>query len=153
MSPALASRLRPLAFVAGAVCAAGIAVWLSRRHDRASAESATDLASSDFDTDELEDSPPNSYTFEAEPQSTRVLSAQPSGRNAGYHTPDDYGALSPEELGAAFLAGATDTALDEPPSSTADLSGFQIFDRDVAEYQSDEELPEDELAEIFERRS
>jgi hypothetical protein len=153
MSPELASRLRPLAFVAGAVCAAGIAVWLSRRHGQGSAESAADAAASDFDTDELEDSPPNSYTFEAEPNSTRVLSARPSGRNAGYHTPDDYGALSPEELGAAFLAGATDTALDEPPSSTAELSGFQVFDRDTAEYQPDDELPEDELAKIFDRRS
>lgn len=89
MSPSLASRLRPLAFVAGAACAASIAVWLLRRHDQASAESATAAASSDFDTDELQDSPPNSFTFEAEPESVRVLSAQPSGRNAGYHTPDD----------------------------------------------------------------
>ena len=152
MSRALAFALRPLPLVAGAACAAGIAAWLWHRHNQAPAPVESAAAAIPERTDELEESPPDSFSFEPERESTRALSARPSGRNAGYQTPDEYDALAPEELGAAFLAGATDTALDEPPSSTAELSGFQIFDRDAPDYQPDDELADEELAEIFDRR-
>lgn len=147
------ARLRPIAFAAGAVFAAALTVWLVRRAGPPIPDVTMAVADLPYDED-LEDFPPSSYTFEAdvEPDSFRV-SAQPAERIAAYQLLDDYGALSPEELGAAFLAGATDTTVEEPPSSTADASGFQIFDHRVPEYQSDEAIDDAELAAILARNA
>jgi hypothetical protein len=146
-------NLRPLAFAAGALGAATLTAWLLRRAGQPTPDAAMAVAELGFD-EESEESPPSSYAFEAdvEPDSLRI-SAQPAERIASSHLLDDNGALSPEELGAAFLAGATDTAVDEPPSSTADASGFQIFDQRVPEYQSDEAIDEAELAAILARHA
>jgi len=80
-----------------------------------------------FGDDSFEPSP-DSFTVEAVPPSESNLTARPKSHSLGILPHDDYEALLPEELGEAFLAGATDTPLDEPPRSTAEASGFQIFE-------------------------
>lgn len=94
--------------------------------------------------------PPNSFSFEPAEAPTEGVTARPSARPSAISSPDDYDSLSPDDLGAAFLAGATDTSLDEPPSSTAELSGFQIYEADGARDGS-LSAEEDDLAEIFDR--
>lgn len=112
-----APRIRKVALVAGgAAVVAATVTWLLRRSAESHATSAP--------------ATPDWHRLEPEPDPLPQVSARPSVRHGSPSSPDDYDALSPEDLGAAFLAGATDTALDEPPSSIAELQGFRIFERE-----------------------
>ena len=144
-------RLSPIAIALGAVAIAGAAAWLLRRSAPASTwadPAAAALPAAAEAWQDVWEEAPNSFSFEPELESEqdREVSARPMGRNAGFRAPDDYDALSPEDLGAAFLAGATDTALEEAPSSTAEIAGFQVFKREVPFADSDELADADELA-------
>jgi hypothetical protein len=66
--------------------------------------------------------------FEPSWSSERHLTARPRETYALSESADDYDALSPEELGVAFLVGATEGVSDAPPDSTAEMVGFQIFE-------------------------
>jgi hypothetical protein len=142
-----AFRFRNVALVAGgAALAAATVAWLFRRavdsretsehRPPATVEGARHLVPS-----------PHWPRFEPEPELPQV-SARPSVRPEGRSSPDDYDALSPEDLGAAFLAGATDTALDDPPGSIAELQGFQIFEREEPADDSSDDESADAVAAI-----
>lgn len=128
-----APLLKVVAIAVGGVAAAALATaWVARR----SGISAPGIAAApapiatepSLTIDEAFEPSPDSFTFEAEPASEATFTARPKGHTLGILSHDDYDAFEPEELGAAFLAAATDTALDEPPRSTADVSGFQVFE-------------------------
>jgi hypothetical protein len=55
---------------------------------------------------------------------------------------EDYESIDPEDLGAAFLAGATDTPLEPEPRSTAELAGFQIFESEAEEPGAGDDEPD-----------
>jgi hypothetical protein len=129
MKRSIASRFHPVAFFLGAVAIAGAAAWLLRRSGPAPGLVDRAITAPPAVSEAWEDLPPSSFSFEADLESDEPVDARPVGRNAGFHSPDDRDALSPEELGAAFLAGATDTALDEPPSSTSEIAGFRMYHR------------------------
>ncbi len=121
----IAARIRTVALVAGgaAVAAATIA-WLVRR-------SAESPAARELRPGAGHRAPPPHWSrVEAQPEELPQVTARPSVHLESPSSPDDYDALSPEDLGAAFLAGATDTALEEPPSSIEELQGFRIFERE-----------------------
>jgi hypothetical protein len=129
-----AISIQSIALVLGGFVVAGTAVgWLIRRFG-AVAEPLQPPPTNASALLELPEEPaPSSFSFEPEPASQSHWSAQPAARRPGIVSLDDYEAFDPEELGAAFLAGATDTALDEPPASTEELAGFQVFERANAE--------------------
>jgi hypothetical protein len=129
MKRPIASHFYPVAFALGAVAVASAAAWLLRRSgpapelvDRPIA--AVPVLSGEISEEDWQDLPPSSLSFE-EARDSQPVDARPARQNVGLQSPDDYDALSPEELGAAFLAGAT--ALEEPPSATSEIAGFRIF--------------------------
>src|SRR5690349_18998092 len=126
MKRPIVSHLPLVALALGAVAVAGAAVWLLRRSSPAPELAEPRATTVPTLSEEWEELAPSSLSFGAELDSDDRVNARPVGRNAGFQTPDDYDAFSPEELGAAFLAGATDTALEEAPGSTSEISGFQI---------------------------
>lgn len=145
------ARLRGLAWLAsGAVVASATVLWLVRR--TAENHAPPEPASVPLSVREDWEEPPNSFSFEPAEAPSEGVTARPSARPTGISSPDDYDSLSPDDLGAAFLAGATDTSLDEPPSSTAELSGFQIYEADGVR-DGNPSAEDDELAEIFDRRA
>jgi hypothetical protein len=128
-----ASLVKTLALALGGVAVVGLAAaWYARRSAflAGPATSAPLLhAEEPLAVAEYAFEPsPDSFTLEAEPPSESNLTARPKSHSLGILSHDDSDALLPEELGQAFLAGATDTALDEPPRSTAEASGFRLFD-------------------------
>ncbi|HYJ09856.1 MAG TPA: hypothetical protein VEX18_12630 [Polyangiaceae bacterium] len=135
-----AFRFRNVALVAGgAAVAAATVAWLLRRAAE-SRETREHRPPAIAEGKRHRLPLPHWSRFEPEPERLPQVSARPSVRHEGPSSPDDYDALSPEDLGAAFLAGATDTALDEPPSSIAELQGFRIFEREEpADDSSDDE--------------
>lgn len=151
MKPSVASHFYPVAFALSAVAVAGAAAWLLRRSGPAPELVDSAIAAVPAITEEWEDLPPTSFSFEADLETDEPVDARPAGRNAGFHSPDDHDALSPEELGAAFLAGATDTALEGPPSSTSEIAGFQIFHRAVL--AADESDDTDEPVDVADERA
>lgn len=129
--------------------ASATVLWLVRRSGEN--QKTPEVASAPSVGENFEESP-SSYSFEPAAPPTEGVTARPSERPTGISSPDDYDSLSPDDLGAAFLAGATDTSLDEPPSSTAELSGFQIYERDaVPDGKLNDE--DEDLAQIFDRPS
>lgn len=149
MKRSIASHFYPVAFALGAVAIAGAAAWLLRRSGPVPELADRTIASPPAIAEEWEDLPPSSFSFEADMESDEPVDARPIGRNTGFHGPDDHDALSPEELGAAFLAGATDTALEGPPSSTSEIAGFQIYHRAAL---ADESSNSDEPIEVADER-
>jgi hypothetical protein len=125
---------------AGVALGALAASWWSRRAVSA-APSAQVAARRDLDAesaaraldDALHDLPPDSTVFEPAPVSDRHITARPSAHASQWQSADDYDAISPDELGSAFLAralaervgcaGDDDEILDE-------RSGFRIVQRD-----------------------
>lgn len=92
------------------------AAWWSRRGATAAplaeaSASPEPLAERDARArdDALYDLPPDSSVFEPEPVSDRHITARPSAHASQWQSADDYDAISPDELGAAFLARATDS--------------------------------------------
>src|SRR5688500_12295401 len=134
----IAFRIRNVALVAaGAAVFAATVAWLLRRSadSRAESELPPAVLAEGLGRRAL---PPARSRVEAESEPSPQISARPSVRHDSPSSPDDYDALSPEDLGAAFLAGATDTALDEPPSSISEIQGFRIFDREEADEATDD---------------
>lgn len=137
----MAFRFRDVALVAGgAAMAAATVAWLLRRsaESRETSESRPP-AIAEGARHHLPVPLPHSARIEPEAERLPQVSARPSVGHESPSSPDDYDSLSPEDLGAAFLAGATDTALDEPPSSVAELQGFRIFEREEPADISDDE--------------
>lgn len=134
-----AFRIRQIAWVGGgaAVVAATVTWWLRRSAEPRVAVEPLPAVTEGVRPRAL---PPTWSRLETEPESSPRISARPSVRHDSPSSPDDYDALSPEDLGAAFLAGATDTALDEPPSSIAEIQGFRIFDREESDEAPDDGL-------------
>jgi hypothetical protein len=123
------STVAKLAIAIGGVALASAAVvawWRRSSAPVADADAAQPVKAASVSL--FEDAAPDSFSFEADLPPEPQLSARPTTRGRNVPSPDDYDAFSPEDLGALFLAGATDTALDEPPASTAEVSGFQIFE-------------------------
>jgi hypothetical protein len=135
-----ASRIRKVALVAGgAAMVAATLAWLLRR-------SAVSRAMREPLPAARHRPPlPHWSRIESEPERLPQVSARPSVRHDSPSSPDDYDALSPEDLGAAFLAGATDTAIEDPPSSIAELQGFRVFEREESFDDETDDAIEDPL--------
>jgi hypothetical protein len=126
----------PFVLALGGLAAVGAALfWLTRRSDdqRDLVVQSPLQSEAYWDEDGLEDVSPSSYAFEPEPLSDGRITARPSDRSVSLQSFDDLDALSPEELGTAFLTGATDTSIEPAPHSTAEISGFQIYDHEQTE--------------------
>jgi hypothetical protein len=71
--------------------------------------------------------------FEPAPMSDRHITARPSAHASHWQSADDYDAISPDELGSAFLSRATDS-LSEGASEDDEIlderTGFRIVQPD-----------------------
>ena len=81
--------------------------------------------------DDLDELPPDSSIFDPPPVSERDVSARPHAFARRLVSADDYDAISADDLGAAFLARATDSSApteDYGDDAEEDgLVGFQIL--------------------------
>jgi hypothetical protein len=88
-----------------------------------------------------------SGVYEAAPVSDRDVSARPQAHAHRFASADDYDAVSPEELGTAFLARATESVSDvegDDLNDLAEIPGFQVTT--MSEASNDAALLPDVLA-------
>lgn len=136
----------------------GLALWLIRRQPEQAPKPA-ELASSRSWADswlpeDALDLPPDSGAFEPAALGDASITARPQSHSTARWT-DDYETIGPDDLGAAFLARATETSetLTEVELDPADeMPGFQISTPDTSGAAEDEQDRDDvAFAEIFDR--
>lgn len=132
----------------------GLALWLIRRQPEqapkpAELASARCWADSWLPEDAL-DLPRDSGAFEPAALNDPSITARPQSHSTARWT-DDYETIGPDELGAVFLARATETSetLTEVELDPVDeMPGFQISTPDSEDEQDSDDAS---LAEIFDR--